>query len=317
MIISASRRTDIPAFYTEWFMNRIRAKFCKVPNPLNMKQIATVSLDPADVEAIVFWSKNPAPLVPHLDELDQRGFHYYFQFTLNNYPGALEPNVPSLENRLETFKKLSEKVGALRVVWRYDPIIISNMTDYYYHRERFSWIAGELKGATQRVMVSIVDFYKKTDNRLSKLEKEEGFIFERNVQYSSGVANLLKDFHDTAKQNNIEVFTCAEATNFSSVYVPPGKCIDDTILSRIQPNPIKYKKDPSQRNSCLCSLSKDIGLNNTCIHGCPYCYATTNLEVAQRRHAEHDPDSPVLWGNQNNISENTEAADFQLKLFRH
>ncbi len=314
MIISASRRTDIPAFYSEWFMNRIRAGYCQVPNPLNTKQIATVSLDPADVEAIVFWSKNPAPLIPYLDELDQRGFHYYFQFTLNNYPRAIEPNVPSFESRLETFRKLSERVGVLRVVWRYDPIIISNMTDYDFHREKFSWIADELRGATQRVMVSIVDFYKKTDNRLSKLEKEEGFLFERDVQYSSGMSDLLKDLHQIAMQNSIEIFTCAEEVNFSSVGVPPGKCIDDGILMLIQPNMIRYKKDPVQRDSCLCSVSKDIGSNNTCIHGCQYCYATTNLEVAQRRHNEHDLDSPVLWGTPGAVDEKADKSRSQLKL---
>jgi len=314
MIISASRRTDIPAFYSKWFINRVRAGFCEVPNPLNAKQINTVSLDPADVEAIVFWSKNPAPLLPYLDELDQRGFHYYFQFTLNSYPSAIEPNMPSLESRLDTFKELSARVGALRVVWRYDPIIISNMMDYYFHREKFSWIADELRGATQRVMVSVVDFYRKTENRLSKLEREEGFIFERDVQYRSGVADLLKDFHQIAMQNSIDIFTCAEETNFSSVGVRPGRCIDDGILMRIQPKIIKYKKDPVQRDSCLCLVSKDIGLNNTCIHGCQYCYSTTSLEVAQRHYNEHDPNSPVLWGTPGIIDGKADKSHPQLKL---
>ena len=297
MIISASRRTDIPAFYSKWFMNRIRAGDCQVPNPLNPKQVTRVSLDPRDIDAIIFWSKNPAPLMPYLDELDQRGFHYYFQFTLNNYPRALEPNVPSFESRLETFKRLAETVEALRMVWRYDPIIISNLTDYNFHREQFSWIAGELSGTTQRVMVSIVDFYKKTGRRLSKLEKEEGFLFEKNVQYSSEISDLLKDLHQIAQQNGMEIFTCAEETNFNSVGVPPGKCIDDGIIKRIQSNIIKYKKDSSQRNTCLCSVSKDIGSNNTCMHDCQYCYSVTSFEAAQRRHNEHDPDSPVLWGS--------------------
>ncbi len=314
MIISASRRTDIPAFYSEWFMNRIRAGYCQVSNPFNANQASRVSLDPADVEAIVFWSKNPAPLFPYLDELDQRGFHYYFQFTLNNYPRAIEPNMPSFESRIDTFKELSRIVGPLRVVWRYDPIIISNMTDYYFHKEKFSWIAGELNGATQRVMVSIVDFYKKTENRLSKLEKEEGFFFERDAQYRSGMADLLKDLHHISMQNSIEIFTCAEETDFTSVGVPPGKCIDDGILMQLQPKMIKYKKDPVQRNSCLCSISKDIGSNNTCVHGCQYCYSTTSLDVAQRRHSEHDPDSPVLWGTPGIVDKKANKSRPQLKL---
>jgi hypothetical protein len=134
MIISASRRTDIPAFYAEWFIKRIRAGFCIVPNPMNAKQTPIISLRPEDVDAIVFWSKNPSPLLPYLNELDQRGFNYYFQFTLNDYPRALEPNVPYLNTRLQIFKELSERIGSSRVVWRYDPIVISNFTDYQFHR---------------------------------------------------------------------------------------------------------------------------------------------------------------------------------------
>ena len=188
MIISASRRTDIPAFYSNWLMNRIRDGYCLVPNPHNAKQVSRVSLHPNDVEAIVFWSKNPAPLLPHLGKLDKLGFHYYFQFSLNDYPRALEPNIPSLNDRVATFKDLSRLVGPLRVVWRYDPIIISDVTPFEFHRERFTWIAEELKGATHRVMVSIVDFYQKTERRLSQLEKEEGFTFDRNVSSSAGIS---------------------------------------------------------------------------------------------------------------------------------
>lgn len=303
MIISASRRTDIPAFYSEWFMNRIREGFCQVPNPLNAKQVSQVSLDPADVEAIVFWSKNPAPLMPYLDELDQRGFHYYFQYTLNNYPRAIEQNVQQLERRLEIFKELSNIVGALRVVWRYDPIIISNMTDYYFHEEAFSQISKELRGFTRRVMVSIVDFYKKTENRLLTLEREEGFQFERDSQNSPRMEKLLKTLHMISKDNNIEIFTCAEETDFSSVGVPPGKCIDDGLLIRIHPQYLRYKKDPVQRTSCLRTISKDIGINNTCIHGCQYCYSTTSLEAAYRRYDEHNSHLTAIWGSNVAISE--------------
>jgi len=282
-----------------------------------MKQVSRVSLQVRDVDAIAFWSKNPAPLLPHLVELDRFGFYYYFQFSLNDYPWVLEPNVPSLYNRIATFKELSQLIGPMRVVWRYDPIIISNITTYEYHRERFSWIAEELKGATKRVMVSIVDFYRKTERRLSQLEKEEGYSFNRDVLSSNGIISLLKDLADIARKNDIEIFTCAEESDYSQIGVPPGRCIDDGLLARIWSLNLEYKKDPSQRSSCLCMMSKDIGINDTCMHGCPYCYSTTNYTVAQRRFSEHNPDSPALWGNQNNISENTEAADFQLKLFRH
>jgi hypothetical protein len=315
MIISASRRTDIPAFYSEWFMNRVREGWCWVPNPLNMKQVSRVSLRPDDVEAIVFWSKNPAPLIPHLDELDQSGFHYYFQFTLNDYPRALEPRVPSLDARLSTFLSLSQRVGPLCVVWRYDPIIISNITPIEFHIEKFYQIAEKLRNATSRVMISIVDFYRKTDKNLSQLEKEEGFFFDRDPLSSPPTTSLLRNLADIARQNGMEIFTCAEERDYTHIGIPPGRCVDERILRQRWSLNLKYKKDPSQRDSCLCMVSKDIGINNTCMHGCPYCYATVNYSVAQRRYNEHDPHSPLLWGNPNNVPEMPKNVDPQMELF--
>ena len=122
MIISASRRTDIPAFYSEWFMNRIRAGYCTMVNPYNRNQVSYVSLQPEDVDVIVFWTKNPLPLIHHLKELDDRGFRYYFQYTLTGYPVSIEPNVPGIDKEIDTFKKLSGLIGPAKVIWRYDPI---------------------------------------------------------------------------------------------------------------------------------------------------------------------------------------------------
>jgi DNA repair photolyase len=296
MIISASRRTDIPAFYHEWFMNRIKAGFCKVPNPLNTHQVSEVSLNPEDVDAIVFWTKNPKPLIPNLSELNSRGFKYYFQFTLNDYPRALEPNLPAFIKRLEVFKDLSQLIGPSLVVWRYDPIIISNITSSEFHIEKFTSIAEELKGFTKRVMISIVDFYKKTDRRLSQLEREEGYTFQRNVENDESTISLLKEIARIAKKNDMEVHTCAEERDYSLIGISPGRCIDERIIAKMTGRSMKYKKDPYQRESCLCMFSKDIGSNDTCMHGCLYCYATTNSEVAQRRYTEHNSLSPVLWG---------------------
>ena len=315
MIISASRRTDIPAIYSKWFMNRIRAGYCQVPNPYNAKQISHVSLDPRDVEAIVFWSKNPAPLLPQLWELDDLGFCYYFQFTLNDYPRLFEPHIPALSDRIATFKELSSILGPLRVVWRYDPIIISDVTPYGYHLERFTNIAEELRGSTQRVMVSIVDFYQKTERRLSQLEKEENISIERNASVSTGMINLLKDLADIAQRNNIEIFTCTEEKDYSNSGIHPGSCIDANLLAQICSHDFIYRKDPYQRDSCLCMLSKDIGMNDTCIHGCPYCYSTVNYAIAQRRFNEHDSSSPVLWGKSEELPENIIETHPQLKLF--
>lgn len=296
MIISASRRTDIPALYSHWFMNRVRAGWCLVPNPMNPRQVSHVSLKPDDVDAIVFWSKNPAPMLAHLDELDNSGFRYYFQFTINDYPEALEPGIPSLDDRIPTFLKLNEHVGPLRVIWRYDPIILSNMTNVDLHREKFASIARRLQGATHRVMVSIVHFYKKSERRLSKLE-QSGFSFDKEAVSSHHIGFLIRDLASIAKQHNMEAFTCASERDFTEFGMPPGRCIDGSLLHRLWGLPGNYPKDPYQRKHCRCSVSKDIGINDTCIQGCPYCYSTMSNEIAQRRYKEHNPDSPALWGH--------------------
>lgn len=298
MIISASRRTDIPALYSEWFLNRVRAGWCLVPNPFNSRQVSRVSLKPENVDAVIFWSKNPAPMMPHLDELDARGLRYCFLFTLNDYPPELEPNVPPLRNRMEVFTQLAKRLGPLRVIWRYDPIIISNRTSVQSHLEKFAMLVQSLEGSTSRVIVSILDWYQKTDRRLMDLEKE-GYAFDREALQRPSTGSLLSDMGRMAKEAGMEIYTCAEPTDFSQFGVPPGRCIDDALLRRIWPSIASFVKDPSQRKDCLCVSSKDIGMNDTCVHGCAYCYSTRNLQVAVRRHKEHDPASPALWGHPN------------------
>lgn len=313
MIISASRRTDIPAFYSKWFMNRVRAGWCQVPNPLNYNQLSYVSLRPEDVDAIVFWSKNPAPILKYLDELDERGFRYYFQFTLNDYPRVFEPKVSSLEERIQTFRMLSIHLEPLRVIWRYDPIIISNRTPPDFHRERFSKVAEALSGFTRRVVISFADYYQKTDRRLSPLEKL-GFKFDRRAANSRVAWNLLKALAAIARNHDMEIFTCAEERDFSKVGASPGHCIDGELLRELWSLHGHTQKDPTQRLACLCVVSKDIGMNDTCLHGCPYCYSTRNLALAQRRYSEHDPDSPVIWGNKRALSETEQADQFKVRL---
>ncbi len=295
-------------------MNRVRAGWCAVPNPFNMKQVSRVSLNPRELDAIVFWSKNPAPLLPHLDELDRRGFRYYFQFSLNDYPRELEPNMPSIDERFRTFQGLSKRIGPLRVVWRYDPIIISNMTPVEFHRERFSWIAAELHGVTHRVMVSVVDFYQRTDRRLSQLE-QEGFMFDREAASSDSMVSLLRDLATTAKSHDMEILACAEARNAAETGVAPGRCVDERLLNRLWALSLPYRKDSTQREFCLCTASKDIGINDTCIHGCPYCYATRNDALAERRHREHDPSSPAIWGDPEILQRIDSEQTQQMRLF--
>ena len=294
-------------------MNRIRAGFCDVPNPFNTKQISRVSLKPEDVDAVVFWSKNPSPLFDYLDELDELGIRYYFQFTLNNYPYALEPGVPSVDDRLATFRRLAKRLGPIRVIWRYDPIIISNFTSVEFHRERFKSLASDLNGATNRVMVSLCDFYQKTDRRLSALE-QEGYKFDKETASSHEVAKLLSDMAAIAKSHDMEIFSCAEDIDFSNLGIRPGMCVDAELVKRIWSISVCSTKDPTQRKHCRCVVSKDIGMNDTCMHGCRYCYSTRNNALAERRYSEHDPNSAAIWGHSDISAESTDGIPLQTRL---
>ncbi|MFH1087433.1 MAG: DUF1848 domain-containing protein, partial [Chloroflexota bacterium] len=294
MIISASRRTDIPAFYHKWFMNRIRAGWCAVPNPVNLHSIPPVELNPSAVEAIVFWSKNPAPMMPNLPELDERGYRYYFQFTLNAYPAVIEPNLPPLSTRISTFQELSERISAPRVIWRYDPLMISGITPVDFHTDQFSLLCQELRHSTRRVVVSVLDVYASVERKLAALERE-GLGIERE---SNSINRLMTDLAKIAKSHGLEICSCAEQQDFTAMGVPPGQCIDANLINSLWSLRVTYRKDPGQRPACLCAVGKDIGVNDTCLHGCAYCYSTKSYSVAERRFREHDPDSPLLWGNE-------------------
>lgn len=294
MIISASRRTDIPAFYSEWFMNRVRESRCLVANPFNPRQISHVSLAPDDVDAIVFWSKNPAPLVPHLGELDALGHRYYFQYTLCDYPTELEPHVPPVGERIATFRELAQKLAPPRVIWRYDPVIVSNYTDADFHKRTFERIAAALEGSTTRVVISLVDYYGKVRRNLKPLERA-GWQFQEFTGAETESRDLLRWMAQTAQAHGLEIQCCSEAVNMADLGIRPGKCIDDGLLNELWGIPLA-KKDPGQRGACLCAASKDIGANDTCLHGCRYCYATNSPAAAAARRRQHDPASPILVG---------------------
>jgi len=293
MIISASRRTDIPAFYSEWFVNRVRAGYCTAVNPFNRHQVARVLLKPEDVDVIVFWTKNPEPLIEHLKEIDARGFRYYFQYTLNGYPRAIEPHVPELSKRIGTFKKLAELIGPEKVIWRYDPIVISSLTDSEYHKKQIDQIARELEGCTYRLVISVVDEYRKAKINFDRLEKQSVTI-ERQISENQ-VRDVVEFAVDRAKRSNMETFSCAEVLDLKLYGLMPGKCIDDSYIKRVFGINVTSEKDKSQRMECGCVRSKDIGAYDTCLHGCLYCYAGT-LSAARKNRMNHFPDSPSIIG---------------------
>ncbi|MBL1215287.1 MAG: DUF1848 domain-containing protein [Ignavibacteriae bacterium] len=284
MIISASRRTDIPAYYSKWFYNRIKEGYCTVPNPFNSKQISVIDLKPEAVDAIIFWTRNPRPLFNYLNEIDNLGYKYYFQFTINNFPKHYEPNNPSLENALKTFIELSKRIGSGKTIWRYDPILLTDDLTEEYHNNNFQNISNHLKGYSKRVVISIIDDYRKTLRRLQKLDTN----YTPNQEEHSDIERLLKNIVDIATQNNMEVQSCAESKNYSYLGIKPGKCIDDDILKNELKIDLLYKKDKTQRLACGCMISRDIGMNDTCLMGCEYCYATTSHKAALNNKQKHD-----------------------------
>jgi hypothetical protein len=270
MIISASRRTDIPAYFAEEFMAGIRAGFIDVPLPRNPRRSSRISLRPEDVDGIVFWTRDPRPLFPHFRELDSRGFRFYFQFTLMDNPPVLDPGGPGLEEATAAFRDLAEKTSPDRVVWRYDPIVLTGLTGPAYHREKFAALSAALDGATRRVMISLVDFYRSAAARFRALEKA-GIVVRPPIE--GELAELIPSLVSSATARGMEIRSCAEEVALAPFGVRPGKCVDAGLLSRLAGRTIPGRKDPRQRQACGCDESRDIGTYGTCPRGCVYCYA--------------------------------------------
>lgn len=289
MIISASRRTDIPSFYSRWFMNRIKAGFVLVPNPFNPKMVSRVSLDPAVVDCIVFWTKNPAPMIEKLDGL--RDFNYYFQYTLNPYEADIENKLPPVRKRIETFKKLSAAIGPEKVIWRYDPIFTNEKYDVDFHKEAFARIARELEGYTRKCMLGFIDHY----HHIRKAAREfniEPLRHEEIEQMAVGFRKTIPQCH-----NSMELDTCTIKVDLRHLGIPSGLCVDKALVEKIAGYPIGAKKDKNQRHICNCVESVDIGTYESCLNGCIYCYAIKgNYNTAEFNRRKHDPDSPLLIG---------------------
>ena len=289
MIISASRRTDIPAFYTPWLMNRVRAGFCTVPNPFNRNQISHLSLQPQDVAGIVFWTRNARPLLAHLPELDARGYRYYFQYTILDNPRLIDPKTPPLEQAIDTLRAVAEHVGPRRVIWRYDPIVLSNVTGVAYHLDRYAAIAEQLASCTMRSVISVLDRYKKSETRLRRVAEQGITLAEEPVDVWPGLPSLMTGLVRIATAQGIEIVSCAEEIDLVRYGVRPGKCIDDDFFFAASGVRVSRAKDAHQRAACGCVVSRDIGMYDSCLFGCQYCYATSSFARAQSQHARHDP----------------------------
>jgi hypothetical protein len=288
MVISASRRTDLPAFYAEWLIRRFRAGYCRVPNPYYPQQVSQISLAPEDVDVIVFWTRNPSPFLPYLAELNERQYRSYFQYTLLANPPSLDPGALPVKTSLATFRALADAIGPERVVWRYDPIVLSTETGYDFHRRSFERLATALRGHTWRCVVSLLDPYCKTEKRMKGIDllPQAGQEFEA----------LMCFLAEVARDNDMDIQSCAEPASLEPFGIRPGKCVDDAYIREVFGLDVSHAKDPVQRPACGCVTSRDIGAYDTCLAGCQYCYATSSFDRSKTNYQRHDPQSPMQVG---------------------
>ena len=281
MMISASRRTDIPAFYAPWFANRLRTGHVLVRNPLRHHQVSRVSLLPQHVDFIAFWTKNPSPMLPFSAELS--AFDYGFQYTITGYGPLLEPNVPDLATSISLFRRLAELLGPDRVVWRYDPIVLHRQWTPEAHKSQFARIACALAGSTHRCVISFLDAYPSGAAAL----RRAGI----SVPGEAAIMDLAPFLADTADRCGMTVETCAEAYDLSRFGILPGGCLNPAFTGIAT-----TAKDRNQRPGCRCQPSVDIGAYHSCPHLCVYCYANHGQGRVATNMQRHQPDSPFLLG---------------------
>lgn len=329
VIISASRSTDIPAFYASWFINRLNAGYVVWYNPFN-QQPMYISFE--NCKVVVFWTKNPKPLIPLLNELNKLGIHYYFHFTLNDYEKeGFEPNIPSLEERIITFKKLSKLIGKEKVIWRFDPMIVTLKLTPHEILKRVWDIGNQLKGHTDKLVFSFIDIncYRKVRHNLvngtpyftKELIENSEFTSEQMNQIAEGLVKIRERWKQEGWE--LDLSTCAEKIDFELFGIKHNRCIDGEMMKQLfskdedlvnylnygklpernmlfaeeftkSPFSAEKLKDKGQRKDCGCMISKDIGMYNTCSHFCTYCYANTSQETVNKNRKLHTESSESI-----------------------
>lgn len=331
VIVSASRSTDIPAFYADWFFHRLRVGYSAWTNPFNGAKSYVAY---RNTRFIVFWSKNPEQLIAHLDELKQRNIGCYIQYTLNDYvKEGLEKGVPSLEKRIDTFKRLVDELGKGRVIWRFDPLILTDQISIDDLLNKVEYIGDQLQGYAEKLVFSYADIasYRKVKANLEKNQVHyQEWTEPQMVEFAQQLSVLNQKWH-------YKLATCGEKIDIDKYGIQHNRCVDDDLMIRFayrdkvlmdflgveiktvenslfgtEPIPagaimlndtqyaIKKKdnRDKGQRQFCGCVVSKDIGEYNTCPHLCEYCYANASKEVAVRnyRHHENNPLGETITG---------------------
>lgn len=290
MIISASYKTDIPAFYSQWFLNRLNAGFCRMRNPYS-GATRRVSLLPKDVEGIVLWTKNIRPMISSLNSISEMGHHFIVQYTITGYPRELELAVINVDKSIEHVKSLSSTWGRRCVVWRYDPILITSLTGEEWHLENFSQLAGRLSGKVDEVVVSFAHFYRKTLINLRSSAVSAGFEFYDPE--NSKKVSLIEKLAKIAQREGILLAVCSQPH-----LVPPNaksaRCVDAKRISDVRGGGVR-SQIKGNRPGCECTESIDVGEYDTCPHGCVYCYAVNHRNIAKQRYQVHDAGGEFLF----------------------
>ena len=311
MILSASRRTDIPQFYSDWFFNRLKEGYACVRNPMNSHQISRIDLSPEQVELIVFWTKNPEPMLRRLPEL--KGIPCYIHFTLTGYGRDVEPRMPDKKHLIEVFQKTADQVGKDCMAWRYDPIFFNDRYTEKYHLHAFEEIACRVGGFADKVIISFLDMYGKTVRNMRGIETEK--LEEEQMLKTGGKLAAI------AGKYGLRIEACGEKADLSPAGVARGSCIDSAVVERLLAGPVKRKKDKNQRMECGCMESVEIGTYDTCMSGCRYCYANDSLSAVERQRLLYEVNSPLLCGKLEEGDRITERKaglirEAQISLFR-
>jgi len=284
MILNTGLRTDIPGFFSEWFYNRIDDGFVYVRSPYAKNQIYSYKLDPALIDCIIFCTKNPQPMFENLEKIDK--FNQYWHITITPYEKDIEPNVPPVDDVLESFKYLSKKLGKENVTLRYDPIFINEKYTLEKHIESFEDMLNSLSGYTTEAIISFIDLYEKTKRNFPKA---------REVTKDERL-KIGKEFARIGNENNIRIKTCVEGTELDKFGIDSSGCMTKEVIERAINKNLNIPKQKARNGECYCLLNNDIGEYNTCNHGCLYCYANSNKKLVKRNLKLHDPKSPILIG---------------------
>jgi hypothetical protein len=290
MIISASYKTDIPTFYGEWFLNRLRAGYCRAVNPHSGRPFR-VSLRRDSVDGFVFWTKNAAPFLGALREVKERGYPFVVQYTINSYPRELESRVVDAVKSVECVRRIGDTYGSRVPVWRYDTIVLTTLTDYAFHRRNFEQIATALEGSVDEVVVSVMYPYKKTLRNLRGAALARGFdmLPENKEQQRALIVNLA----EIASSRGMQLTVCSQPEQVVGV-AGVARCVDAARMSDVAGSALNAKLK-GNREACGCFESRDIGSYDSCPHGCVYCYAVTDDVRARARYHSHDPQSDSLF----------------------